>query len=290
MSRNKLRWYLFVFNHRLQCHRDLDRQFYQDACILEEALDREKGLPRAGGRLQKVHNGNVIVDSAEVVNKNAAKLTNKAKALRETTDATFKDVIAHWQKQVDDLEKELETYRRGWRIVYLPLMPAHDHNSRDWELNRKLNGSPSPLVRNKSNTAQARVEKRTTEIENLRLDNARIAGLLEQCESRINEMINYMSSEKQEQERAQYLSDQVYDAKKMKVNLKQRVVDAERLMAQTRGEKRSLLEENRVLKGATAELRHKLKESTNDTRQTKQELEELEKIMKNAEQRKPRFE
>ena len=122
---------MFVFNHRLQCHRDLDRQFYQDACILEEALDREKGLPRAGGRLQKVHNGNVIVDSAEVVNKNAAKLTNKAKALRETTDATFKDVIAHWQKQVDDLEKELETYRRGWRIVYLPLMPAHDHNSRD---------------------------------------------------------------------------------------------------------------------------------------------------------------
>ena len=86
------------------------------------------------------------------------------------------------------------------------------------------------VYRNKSNTTHERVEKRTTEIENLRADNARIAGLLEQWDVRINEMINEKSQEKQERQRAQHLSDQVYDAKKMKVHLKQRLVDAERLL------------------------------------------------------------
>ena len=67
---------------------------------MEEALDREKGLPRAssGRRKQKVHNGNVIVESAELVNQNAAQLTNKAKELRGTTVSTFNDIISHWQK------------------------------------------------------------------------------------------------------------------------------------------------------------------------------------------------
>ena len=79
---------------------------------MEEALDREKGLPRRPVK-QQIRNGSIIVESAEVVNQNAAQLTNKAKELRNTTDATFKQIVTHWEKQVGDLEKELEIYRQG---------------------------------------------------------------------------------------------------------------------------------------------------------------------------------
>ena len=127
-----------------------------------------------------------------------------------------------------------------------------------------------------------RVEKRNIEIENLRADNARIAGLLERCETRISEMINYKSSESDERTKSKLLSDQIYDAKKMKVDLKKRIVDAERLLAQTKSEKRELVEENRVLKGATAELRYKLKESNKDTRETRKELEMIENMIKSV--------
>ena len=77
---------------------------------MEEALDREKGLPRRPVK-QQIRNGSIIVESADAVSQNAAQLTNKAKELRNTTDATFKQVVAHWEKQNADLEKELEVYR-----------------------------------------------------------------------------------------------------------------------------------------------------------------------------------
>lgn len=95
-------------------------------------------------------------------------------------------------------------------------------------------------------------------------------------------MINYKSSESDEQTKSKLLSDQIYDAKKMKVDLKKRIVDAERLLAQTKSEKRELVEENRVLKGATAELRYKLKESNKDTRETRKELEMIENMIKSV--------
>ena len=95
-------------------------------------------------------------------------------------------------------------------------------------------------------------------------------------------MVNYKSSESDERTKSKLLSDQIYDAKKMKVDLKKRIVDAERLLAQTKSEKRELVEENRVLKGATAELRYKLKESNKDTRETRKELEMIESMIKSV--------
>ena len=46
-------------------------------------------------------------------------------------------------------------------------------------------------------------------------------------------MSNYQSNEAEERKKAKFLSDQIYDAKKMKVDLKKRLLDAERLLTQT---------------------------------------------------------
>ena len=77
---------------------------------MDEALDREKDVPRKSVT-KKVQNGSVVIESAERVNQNAIQLTEKARELRGTADATLKQIVAHWKQQTDDLEKELQKYK-----------------------------------------------------------------------------------------------------------------------------------------------------------------------------------
>merc|ERR1712212_397908 len=131
-------------------------------------------------------------------------LASRAKDLRGMTERRFAEVIDGWRRQNDTLQQELDMYQNQQRI------------------------------------SSERVQKRNTEIKNLRNENEKLTSLLRKCEERINQLFE--------------------------------VKEAEKLLGTTKHERNNLLVENHALKKGNQELRRDLQE-------TKIELEMIESMV-----------
>lgn len=195
---------------------------------------------RAGDKVTAVPEVVSVHDSAEM---ETAKLAARAKGLRGVTEKRFAEVIDGWRRQNDSLQQELEIYQNQERV------------------------------------SQDRVQKRNTEIKQLRSENEKLTNLLRKCEERINQLFDIKEREQMEKKRANKLADQLFDHKKMIGDLQAQLKEAEKLLATTKHERNNLLVENHALKKSNAELRRELLAAEQDTQQTKVELEMIEDMV-----------
>merc|ERR1712212_373099 len=101
-------------------------------------------------------------------------LASRAKDLRGMTERRFAEVIDGWRRQNDTLQQELDMYQNQQRI------------------------------------SSERVQKRNTEIKNLRNENEKLTSLLRRCEERINQLFDVKEREEKEKKRANKLADQLF--------------------------------------------------------------------------------
>merc|ERR1711970_1434902 len=181
------------------------------------------------------------VDVTPVIQPPETNLASRAKDLRGMTERRFAEVIDGWRRQNDALQQELDMYQNQQRI------------------------SPE------------RVQKRNTEIKNLRNENEKLTSLLRKCEERINQLFDV--KERKEKKRANKLADQLFDHKKMIGDLQEQLKEAEKLLATTKHERNDLLVENHALKKGNQELRRDLIAAERDTQETKIELEMIESMV-----------
>merc|ERR1712168_615474 len=163
------------------------------------------------------------VEVTPVIQPPEANLASRAKDLRGMTERRFAEVIDGWRRQNDALQQELDMYQNQQRI------------------------------------GSERVQKRNTEIKNLRNENEKLTSLLRKCEERIN---------------------QLFEDKKMIGDLQEQLKEAEKLLATTKHERNNLLVENHALKKGNQELRRDLIAAERDTQETKIELEMIESMVK----------
>jgi len=170
-------------------------------------------------------------------------LASRAKDLRGMTERRFAEVIEGWRRQNDALQQELDMYQNQQRI------------------------------------SSERVQKRNTEIKNLRNENEKLTSLLRKCEERINQLFDVKEREEKEKKRANKLADQLFDHKKMIGDLQEQLKEAEKLLATTKHERNNLLVENHALKKGNQDLRRDLIAAERDTQETKIELEMIESMV-----------
>merc|ERR1712133_361632 len=123
------------------------------------------------------------VEVTPVIQPPEANLASRAKDLRGMTERRFAEVIDGWRRQNHALQQELDMYQNQQRI------------------------------------SSERVQKRNTEIKNLRNENEKLTSLLRKCEERIN---------------------QLFDHKKMIGDLQEQLKEAEKLLATTKHERNNL--------------------------------------------------
>jgi len=224
-----------------QQFRNLDSRFSQDVSTLSNSI---KDLKVKAGLSPSSGGGqpNVtsVLDGEKVGD---PRLAMKAKDLRGMTERRFAEVIEGWRKQNDALQQELDMYTNQQRI------------------------------------SQERVQKRNTEIKNLRNENEKLTSLLRKCEERINQLFDVKEREEKEKKRANKLADQLFDHKKMIGDLQEQLKEAEKLLATTKHERNNLLVENHALKKGNADLRRDLVAAERDTQETKIELEMIEEMV-----------
>jgi len=183
------------------------------------------------------------VEVTPVIQPPEANLASRAKDLRGMTERRFAEVIDGWRRQNDALQQELDMYQNQQRI------------------------------------SSERVQKRNTEIKNLRNENEKLTSLLRKCEERINQLFDVKEREEKEKKRANKLADQLFDHKKMIGDLQEQLKEAEKLLATTKHERNNLLVENHALKKGNQELRRDLIAAERDTQETKIELEMIESMV-----------
>lgn len=71
------------------------------------------------------------------------------------------------------------------------------------------------------------------ELEGLQSENIRLKELLEEHEATITKLIGHKTNEAKEQQRSKSLMDDVNDAQTMINDLKNKILDAEKLLSQT---------------------------------------------------------
>ena len=72
-----------------------------------------------------------------------------------------------------------------------------------------------------------------TELQDLRVENSRLTELLEEHEAMITELIGHKTNETRERERAKSLLNEIDHAENMISELKRKILDAEKLLAET---------------------------------------------------------
>jgi len=188
-------------------------------------------------------NQELEVEVTPVMQPPESNLASRAKDLRGMTERRFAEVIDGWRRQNDTLQQELDMYQNQQRI------------------------------------SSERVQKRNTEIKNLRNENEKLTSLLRKCEERINQLFDVKEREEKEKKRANKLADQLFDHKKMIGDLQEQLKEAEKLLATTKHERNNLLVENHSLKKGNQELRRDLIAAERDTQETKIELEMIESMV-----------
>merc|ERR1712126_532483 len=162
------------------------------------------------------------VEVTPVIQPPEANHASRAKDLRGMTERRFAEVIDGWRRQNDALQQELDMYQNQQRI------------------------------------SSERVQKRNTEIKNLRNENEKLTSLLRKCEERINQLFDVKEREEKEKKRANKLADQLFDHKKMIGDLQEQLKEAEKLLATTKHERNNLLVENHALKKGNQETKIEL--------------------------------